>query len=194
MCFILPCVVDHPHCMHDHLNTASNKKLILQGSASPPQVAQSFRQASVSSCPSWVNIKRLRVEGENMRRWWQVFTSGVSCGLSVSHTQVSQSQETHCCCQNLAKHNQPTLSLWLILVYQLRPSVVLKNTPRKDSFISSWWPFSPSASLIYLDDVFCVSCRQISMTRPEEKKTPIKLEQKQGDDKRKRWFSAMKKC
>ena len=28
------------------------KKIHLPGSASPPQVAQSFRQASVSSCPS----------------------------------------------------------------------------------------------------------------------------------------------
>ena len=38
----LPSVVDHPHCMHDHLNTASNKKIDPPGSASPPQVVEFF--------------------------------------------------------------------------------------------------------------------------------------------------------
>ena len=175
MCFILPCVVDHPHCMHDHLNTASNKKLIIQGSASPPQVAQSFRQASVSSSPSWVNIKRIRVEGVNFRRWWQVFTSGVSWELSVSHTQVSQSKETHYCCQAL-------------------PNIISRR------FLFGWfWSINSdlrSCSKIHQEKILLsvlgdhshhrlhsfvlmtcfVSCHQISLTRPEEKRWSIKWE------------------
>ena len=156
------------------------------GSASPPQVAQSFHQASVSSCPSWVNTKRIRVEGENMSRW-----SGVLRAVCV-HTQVSQSQETHYCCQALPNIISRRFLLGWFWSINSDLRSCSKTHQEKTLFFRPWWPLSPLASLVYLDDVFSVSCHQISMTRPEEKRRSIKLESKQGDDKRKRWFFAMK--
>ena len=90
-----------PSALHAWPSQDGVKKIDPPGSDSPPQVAQSLRQASVSSFPSLVNIKRIRVEGREHEEMMTSLDKRVSRGLSVSHTQVSQSQETHYCCQTL---------------------------------------------------------------------------------------------
>ena len=78
----------------------------------------------------------------------------MSRGLSVSHTSHSITRNT-LLLPNLAKNHQPSHSPWLSQVHQLRPSVMLKNTPTRDLFFRHWWPFSPPPALISLGDVFC---------------------------------------
>ena len=56
----------------------------------------------------------------------------VSRGLPVSHTRQSITRNT-LLLPNLAKNNQPTHYPWLILVHQLTPSVMLKNTPTRET-------------------------------------------------------------
>ena len=144
------------------------------GSASPRQVAQSFSQASVSSCPSWVNIKRTRVEGENMRRWWQVFTSGCPAGC-LCHRQVSQSQETHYCCQTLPNIiSRRILFGWIWSINSdLRSCSKIRQQKTLKSDLgehSHHWLHS------FLLMTCFVICHQISMTRPKEKKKSRKWE------------------
>ena len=59
--------------------------------------------------------ERTRVERENLRKWWQSFTSGCPTGC-LCHRQVSQSQETYYCL-TFAKNNQTAHSPELILVH-----------------------------------------------------------------------------
>ena len=169
------------------------KKIDPPGSASPPQVAQSFRQASVSSCPSWVNTKRTRMEGENMRRWWQVFTSGCPAGC-LCHTHKSVNHKKHTI---PAKPNLKIISRRILLGWFWSINSDLRSCSKirqQKTFFRLWWPFTPLASLFSLDDVFFVSCHQIFVTRPKEKKGSIKWEKKNKEMKRGiRWFSAMKK-
>ena len=57
-------------------------------------------------------------------------------GLSKAHTSHSITRNT-LLLPNLAKNHQPRHSPWLIRVHQLRPSVMLKNTPTKDPFFQT---------------------------------------------------------
>ena len=94
MCFILPSVVDHPHCMHDHLNTASNKK-----------IWSSRFSFSATSCPIFppsfcLKLPVLSKNKENKsggREHEEMMTSlhlRVSRGLSVSQTSQSITRNT----------------------------------------------------------------------------------------------------
>ena len=69
-------------------------------SASPPQVAQCFQWLFATCWGRRVNIKRVKVEREreDIGRWWSAFTCGCTAGC-LCHSQVTQSQETHYCCQ-----------------------------------------------------------------------------------------------
>ena len=76
--------------------------------------------------------------------------------LAVCVTDKSVNPKKHTIAEPLHKiFSRRTQSPWLTLVHQLRPSVMLKNTPTKDFFFIPWWPFPPLASLFSLDDVFC---------------------------------------
>ena len=190
MCFILPSVVDHPHCMHDHLSTASNKK----------KNWSSMFSFSASSCPIFPpsfclklpvlsKHKETKSGGREHEEMMTSLHQRVSRGLSVSHTQVSQSQETHYCCQTLPNMiSRRFLFGWFWSILRSCSKIRQQKTPLSDlGDHSHHWLHS------FLLMTCFVSCHEISVTRPKEKKKSIKLEQKQGDDKRKRWFSAMKK-
>ena len=95
----------------------------------------------------------------------------MSCGLSVSHTSHSITRNTPLL-PNLAKNHQPRHSPWLIQVHQLRPSVMLKNTPTRDLLVRHWWPFPPLPSLLSVGDVFCLlSLDHLDKTSREKKRT-----------------------
>ena len=66
-------------------------------------------------------------------------------GLSVSHTSHSITRNT-LLLSNLAKNHQPRHSPWLIQVHQLRPSVMLKNTPTRDLLFRHWGPFTTACT------------------------------------------------
>ena len=101
-------------------------------------------------------MRRIWVERERKQREMMIsIHQRMSRGLSVSHTSHSITRST-LLLQNLAKNHQPRHSPWLIQVHQLRPSVMLKNTPTKYLLFRLCWPFSPLASLISLGDVFCL--------------------------------------
>ena len=97
------------------------------GSASPPQVAQSFRQPFATSRVKSVNIKRFK----KTERKHKEMPSQADVPRPVC---VTQSQETHHCFQTLPKQKKPTHFHWLILVHQLRPSVMLKSRQQETSF------------------------------------------------------------
>ena len=64
----------------------------------------------------------------------------VSCGLSVSHTQVSQSQETHYCCQALPNIiSRRFLFGWFWSINSDFRSC-RKKKPTKGLFFRPWWP------------------------------------------------------
>ena len=120
---------------------------------------------TASSCPMFPVIfcHVLRKEGKHEenksgeRQHGEMMISihqRMSRGLSVSHTSNSITRNT-LLLPNLAKNHQPRHSPLLIQVHQLRPSVMLKNTPTRALLFRHWWPFSPLASLISLGDVFC---------------------------------------
>ena len=101
-------------------------------------------------------------------------------GVSVSHTSHSITRNT-LLLPNLAKNHQPRHSPLLIQVHQLRPSVMLKNTPTRDLLSRHWWPFSPPPSLISLGDVFCpLSWRE------RETQTEIEMKRKNGEMREKK--------
>ena len=152
---------------------------------------------SASSCPIFppsfcLNLPVLSQHKENKsggREHEEMMTSlhqRVSRGLSVSHKQVSQSQETHYCCQTLPNIiSRRFLFGWF---WSINSDFRSCSKIRQEKiFIGSWWPFPPSASLVYLDDVFLFSASPW-----QDLKTKKKVKKQQGDDKRKRWFSAMK--
>ena len=60
----------------------------------------------------------------------------MSRGLSVSHTSHWITRSTLLLPNQASKNNQPTHSLWLILVHQLRPSVMLKKTRQQETSFS----------------------------------------------------------
>ena len=107
------------------------------GSASPPQVAQCFQDFFChvlrKKGKHEENKSGEREHGEMMISIHQ----RMSRGLSVSHTTHSITRNT-LLLPNLAKNHQPRHSLWLIQVHQLRPSVMLKNTPTRDFFFRHW--------------------------------------------------------
>ena len=103
------------------------------------------------------------METENIGRWWWAFTCGCPAGC-LCHTQVTQSQETHYCCPNLAKNHQPKHSPWLIQVHQLRPSVMLPNMPTKDTF-SDFVDHSHHWLHSFLLVTCFVLCHQIPLTK-----------------------------
>ena len=104
----------------------------------------------------------------------------VSRGLSVSHTSHSITRNT-LLLPNPAKNHQPRHSPWLIQVHQLRPSVMLKNTPARDLFFRHWWPFPPLPALISLGDVFCPLPK-----RERETQTEIEIKRKNGEMREKK--------
>ena len=113
-------------------------------------------------------------------------------GLSKAHTSHSITRNT-LLLPNLAKNHQPRHSPWLIRVHQLRPSVMLKNTPTKDPFFRPCWPFPPLASLISLGDVFCPLPSDHLDRNTRRDKKDRKHESKNKEVKRgKNEFSAMK--
>ena len=100
---------------------------------------------SASSCPIFpiTFCHLLKKEGQTLResKWRErehkemmlsTHSRGVPWAACVTHTQVTQSQETHYWCQTQRK-NQPTHSPWLILVHQLRLSVMLKKTRQQET-------------------------------------------------------------
>ena len=114
-------------------------------------------------------------------------------GLSVSHTSHSITRNT-LLLPNLAKNHQPRHSPWLIQVHQLRPSVMLKNTPTRDLLFRHWWPFSPPPSLISLGDVFCpLSWREReTQTEMEKKRKNGEMREKKKERKAKEMNQKMK--
>ena len=136
-------------------------------------------------------MRRIRVERQRKQREMMIsIHQRMSRGLSVSHTSHSITRNT-LLLPNLAKNHQPRHSPWLIQVHQLRPSVMLKNTPTKDLLFRLCWPFSPLASLISLGDVFCLlPSDPLDKTMRREKRTG-NMRIKQENEKRKNEFSAM---
>ena len=110
--------------------------------------------------------------------------------LYVSHTSHSTTRNTPLL-PNLACNDQPRHALWLILVHQLRPSVMLKNTPTRELLFRSSWAFSQLPSLISIDDVFCLlPSDPLDKTWGEKKKTGNMRIKTRKWKKKKKCFSA----
>ena len=91
--------------------------------------------------------------------------------LPVSHTSHSITRNT-LLLPNLAKNHQPRHSPWLIQVHQLRPSVMLKNTPTRDLLFQTLVTIHHCLHSFLLVTCF-VLCHQIPLTKTsrEEKRT-----------------------
>ena len=132
------------------------------------------------------NIRRLKKERERridimISITWQMFR-----GLSESHTSHSITRNT-LLLPNFAQNNQPKHSPWLILVHQLRPSVMLKKTRQQKT------PFSDlgdhSHHWLHLLMTRFVFCHQISLAKQEERKKDKKNEKKKKEMTRgRKWF------
>ena len=145
-------------------------------SSSTQTIESSRFSLAASSCPTFpvtfwqvlrkrrVNIKRVKMERE--RKHGEMMISihlRVSRGLSVSHTSHSITRNT-LLLPNLAENHQPRHSPWLIQVHQLRPSVMLKNTPTKDPF-SDLVDHSHHRLHSFLLVTCFVLCHQITLTK-----------------------------
>ena len=133
------------------LGSSTQKKFDPLGSASPPQVAQSFRQPFATSRVKRVNIKRIKIQKEKLEEMMTSLHRRMSRGLSVSlnhkkHTSAAKP------CQNIISRRILLGSFWSI---NSDLQSCLKTMPTRDLLFRSWWPFPPLPSLISLGDVSC---------------------------------------
>ena len=107
---------------------------------------------------------------------WQMFR-----GLSESHTSHSITRNT-LLLPNFAQNNQPKHSPWLILVQQLRPSVMLKKHANQRL------PFPDlgdhSHHWLHLLMTRFVCCHQISLAKQEERKKDKKMRINRNDKRK----------
>ena len=110
----------------------------------------------------------------------------VSRGLSVSHTSHSITRNT-LLLSNLAKNHQPRHSPWLIQVHQLRPSVMLKNTPTRDLLFRHWGPFTIACThFSWWRVLSSVMKRKRNTDRDRDKKKEWRNEREENGEKSKR--------
>ena len=161
------------------------------GSASPPQSCPIFQ---ITFCHV------LRTEGEHKEsqngeretQWYYDKPSPVDVvrAVCVTHTSHSITGNTPLL-PNLVQNNQPRHSPWLILVHQLTPSVMLKNTPTKETLFRPWWPLHHWLHSFLLMTCF-VLCHQISLANRRREKgrrnMRITKEMKRG----RKWFFTVK--
>ena len=153
------------------------------GSASPPQVAQSFRQPFATSRVKRVNTKTTKKQREKLKEMMTSLHKRMSRGLSVSLNHKKHTIAAKPCL------NRKTDAFSLV---DSAPSTQTFShaqiTPTRDLLFRSWWPFPPLPSLNSLGDVSCPlpsdrSPWQDIRSKKKEKKNENK---KQGNEKRKK--------
>ena len=166
-----------------------HKKFDPLGSASPPQVAQSFRQPFATSRVKRVNIKKIKKQREKLEEMMTSLHKRMSRGLSVS-----------------LNHKKQTIAAEPCLNIQTDAFSFVDSGPSTQTFSHAQiTPTRTSFSILgqshhclhsFLLVTCLVLCHQISLARHKEQKKEKKNENlKQGNEKRKKkWFSFMKMC
>ena len=139
------------------------------GSASPPQVAQSFRQPFATSRVKRVNIKRIKIQKEKHKEMMTSLHKRMSREPSVSLNHKKHTIAAKPCL------NRKTDAFSLV---DSGPATQTFShaqiTPTRDLLFRSWWPFPPLLSLISLGEVSCplpsdLLCKTSGEKKGEEK-------------------------
>ena len=180
---------------------------------SSTQTVESSRfNFTAPSCPSWINIKRTKVERERyIRRWWQAFTCGCPAGC-LCHTQGNQSQETQYCCQILPKIISRRIILGWFWPINSDLQSCSKNTPTRDLLFQilvtilitafthfSWWRVLSSAIRSPWQNVGRKNDRKHEnknkeMTRVKSDFLPWKIEEQLKQRNQKKQLEKQKGC